>query len=61
MRPRPTAPQRSTRWLEAEVMVRAAARRLEYLGVVDSEAGRTAKVLFRLASRIRSDRLEPAA
>ena len=46
---------------EAEAHLREAGRRLEVLGLVDNEAARMAIVVYRLASRIRSDRLAVAA
>ena len=59
-----TAPplrDRSIQLLEAEQMLRAAGRHLEFVGVCDDEAARMAGVVFRLASRVRSDRLAVAA
>lgn len=42
---------------EAEAYLREAGRRLEVLGLVDQEAARMALVVYRLASRVRTDRL----
>ena len=54
--------QAPTVWYsEAEAHLREAGRRLEVLGLVDNEAARMAIVVYRLASRIRSDRLAVAA
>lgn len=47
--------------LVAEIDLRSAGRALEWLGVVDPEAARLARVVFRLANRVRTDRLETAA
>jgi hypothetical protein len=57
----PPPDDRSSRSTRAEAMVRAAGRLLEFDGVADAEAARLANVLFRLASRIRTDRLGRAA
>lgn len=46
---------------EAETHLRIAARKLEVLGLVDQEAARLALVVYRLASRVRTDRLAAAA
>ena len=46
---------------EAETHLRLAARRLEVIGVTDAEAARMARVAFRLASKIRTDRLQVTA
>ena len=43
--------------LEAEAHLRQAGRALEMLGLVDQESARMALVAYRLASRIRSDRI----
>lgn len=50
-----------TWWTEAEGHLRQAGRKLEVLGLVDGEAARMAVVVYRLASRIRTDRLAAAA
>ena len=42
---------------EAEAHLRQAGRKLEMLGLVDNEAARMALVVYRLASRVRTDRL----
>ena len=56
------AGQQPAMWYaEAEVHLREAGRRLEVLGLMDNEAARMALVVYRLASRIRSDRLAAAA
>jgi hypothetical protein len=47
--------------IEIECHLRAAGRLLEYAGVGDPESARLAGIAFRLASRIRSDRLERTA
>ena len=44
-------------YLQAEAHLREAARKLEVLGLIDNEAARHALVVYRLASRVRSDRL----
>ena len=44
-------------YIEAEAHLREAARKLEVVGLVDGEAARMALVVYRLASRVRSDRL----
>jgi hypothetical protein len=46
---------------EIEAHLRAAGRGLEWAGVTDPEAARLANVVFRLASRVRGDRLGRAA
>ena len=46
-----------TWYVEAEAHLRQAGRALEVLGLVDNEAARMALVVYRLASRVRSDRL----
>jgi hypothetical protein len=48
-------------YAEAEAHLREAGRRLEVLGLVDHEAARMALVVYRLASRVRTDRLAAAA
>lgn len=52
---------RHRRLLAAEEGLREAGRTLQLVGVSDIEADRMAKIVFRLASRIRSDRLAVAA
>jgi hypothetical protein len=42
-------------------MLRSAGRLLEHVGVGDDEAARLALIVYRLASRVRADRLETAA
>ena len=63
-RPTPCDPQDRTAtsgamtfYIEAEAHLREAGRKLEVLGLVDNEAARMALVVYRLASRVRSDRL----
>lgn len=50
-----------TMHIEIECHLRAAGRLLEYAGVGDPESARLADIAFRLASRVRSDRLERTA
>ena len=47
----------STYLIEVECHLRQAGRLLEHGGVSDIESARLAGVVFRLASRVRSDRL----
>lgn len=49
-----------TWYVEAEVHLREAARRLEVVGVTDADAARLAGAVYRFASRVRSDRLAAA-
>ncbi len=44
-----------------EIRLREAGRGLEFLGMSDPEADRMGRVLLRLASRVRTDRLAAAA
>jgi hypothetical protein len=49
-------------WLrEAEAHLRQAARALEVVGLVDGNCARDALIAYRLASRVRSDRLRGVA
>lgn len=52
-----------TTLIAAEAELRAAGRHLEYAGVVDAEAERLARIVFRLAQRVAVDggRLEAAS
>lgn len=51
-------PAMPAEWLaEAEASLRAAARALEVVGLTSPEAARSALIAYRLASRVRSDRL----
>jgi hypothetical protein len=60
-RNRNCAGQTSAAWYaEAEANLREAARRLEMLGLVNQEVARMALVAYRLAARVRSDRLAAA-
>lgn len=43
--------------LEAEAHLRQAGRALEMLGLVDQESARMALIVYRLASRVRSERI----
>ena len=54
----PTAPAEWRR--EAESHLRQAARALEVLGIVDGNCARDALIAYRIASRVRSDRLRAA-
>lgn len=57
MQPRPASGD-STTWLrEAEAHLRQAARALEVVGLVDGESARMALIVYRLSSRLRTDRL----
>ena len=48
----------SSTWLrDAEAHLREAARALEVVGLVDGESARMALIAYRLASRLRTDRL----
>ena len=48
----------SSTWLrEAEAHLREAARALEVVGLVDGESARMAVIAYRIAQRIRTDRL----
>jgi len=55
--PNHTAPVGPTTLIEVECHLRAAGRALEHVGVNDIELARLAGVVFRLASRVRTDRL----
>ena len=48
---------RALRLESAELHLREAGRRLEVLGAGDPEHARLARVIFRLASRVRTDRM----
>jgi hypothetical protein len=69
MQPRPTTDAQSsaggapTVYVQVEGYLRAAGRGLEWAGIVDPEAARLARIVFRLAQRVAVDsgRLEPAA
>jgi hypothetical protein len=47
--------------IEVECHLRLAGRLLEHVGVSDTESARLAAIVFRLASRVRSDRLAVTA
>lgn len=60
MLPRPPRSGDPTTWLrEAEAHLREAARALEVVGLIDHESARAALIAYRLASRVRTDRLRP--
>jgi hypothetical protein len=57
--PHSAAPTVTAHYLiEAEAALREAGRFLELIGTADTEAERLAGIVFRLASRVRSDRIE---
>ena len=55
--PRPPDTSTATCLIEVECQLRQAGRLLELVGVNDTESARLAGIVFRLASRVRTDRL----
>ena len=53
--------EHSTNLVEAESMLRIAARKLEWLAVAEPDLSREAKIVFLAAQRIRSRRLAAVA
>ena len=60
-RDQPRPPNDNTNLVEAESMLRIAARKLEWLAVTEPDLSREAKIVFLAAQRVRSRRLAAAA